>query len=389
MTRFALILAGSMLASLATPAWAQDTDETNEEEAPPAQPATYAPATTDAAREKAKLDKLWLERNGTAQPTTGTTSTTTTSSGGTTTIVKTVRGALSDADLARIQAAKDAATRSEASAVRSEGSAVRSETAAGKAEDAATRAEKAAQRAETAASESDATDSDSREEDEDWADDEDAEDEDEPAAADERDEDLEDEEPTRTIRRQAGEKEGRGSVFLGASGGVAFNGAPITDASGVAVAGPVSAPFQAWGGWLYTEYGTEEHRGVGLGVVAHGGVDPINMGTTVGAGFAAMSLNQKGGGYGVSAGYAYVGFQSLDSGANAWLHGGEVLGHARMVLGRADADVVTDLFAYAGVQAGVLANEEASVFGAFPVAGGGIQFRFGGSRLATVEEDDE
>lgn len=376
MTRFALILMGGMLMSLATPAWAQETET---EESEPAQPATYTPATTDAAREKAKLDKLWLERQqGAAPAATGTTSTTTTSSGGTTTVVKTVRGSLSEADLARIQ---DAVGQAKGHADRSETAAGKAVTAQGKAEEAATRAEEAAKRAEAAANQPDTTDRDSDEEDEDWGDDEDAEDEDE-SAADERDDD---EEPPAT-----GTTDASFSGVAMATGGLAFNGGEVLDSEDNVAAGMLSLPVNAWGGVLYGERGTDDRRGRAYGLVGRAGIDPLSRGINLGLDVMALSTNRKDGAMGVAVGFGYIGHGAIDDGiANAAVYGGDLFFVSRMPLGNPNKRSVTDLMLIGGLTAGALVTDDPTMttWAIVPTIQVGIGQRFQGDQFEVTARD--
>lgn len=363
-----IILAGSLLVSLLCPAWAEE--KTTE--------SGYKPATTSADREKAKLDMLWLERQAAAQA-----------------------AGLSAEDIARLEAAITAAENAKASANSAAGSATSAANSAKKATDAAKRAEVAAAKLESAPPppvtqpaevsetppeqvvEEPVVEPEPEVEEQQTV----VIDKIEPPPAETVEEPAPP--PEQTVARKVDEKHGRGSIFAGVTAGIAFNGEPIEDAGGTVVAGPVSAPIQAWGGWMYAENGTDDKRGLGLGVIGHGGIDPVNLGTNAGIGFAAMSLNTRGGGYGISLGYGYSGYESLDAGANAWVHGVEALGLFRKPIGRTDRAMVTDMFAYAGAHIGVLANEGSGVFGAFPLAGVGLEVRRQGSRLAIVADEDK
>lgn len=362
-----LIFAGNLLANLVSPAWAEEKTQSS-----------YKPATTSEDKEAGKLNTLWLERQAAAQA-----------------------AGLSDEDIARLEAAITAAENAKASANSAAGSATSASNSAKKAADAAKRAEAAAAKLEhappppvvTQPAEVVETPPEQVVE--------------EPVVEPEPESVIEEQQtvvietpppdtaqetappPEQTVARKVDEKHGRGSIFAGVTAGIAFNGDPIEDAGGTVVAGPVSAPVQAWGGWMYAENGTDEHRGLGLGVVGHGGIDPVNLGTNAGIGFAVMSLNTRGGGWGLSLGYGYSGYESLDAGANAWVHGVEALGLFRKPIGRTDRAMVTDMFVYAGAHIGVLANEGSGVFGAFPMAGVGLEVRRQGSRLAIIADEDK
>lgn len=171
----------------------------------------------------------------------------------------------------------------------------------------------------------------------------------------------------------------------GISVGITHNGGEIIDGGEAVVAGAVSVPLSLYGGMVYGE-----RSGLGVGVVAHGSIDPTSSGTGIGADLLVLKTNDRDGAFGLGLGYAYTGFGSLQgAGANAWTNAGEVLGVVRVPLSNPNKPVVTDLMVVGGVQIGLLGNEDGQVFSAAPTLQIGLGFRRQGLGLAVAGNSED
>lgn len=165
----------------------------------------------------------------------------------------------------------------------------------------------------------------------------------------------------------------RFQVLAGGSGGFAIYAAQVKDGAGAVVASNYSVPLNFWGGATMSE-----HRGFTLGILAHGGVDPITFGSHVAGGVMVTGLLGPAR-IGLEVGGSYTAFKSLvGAGADAWISGGEVLAVGLVPFGHETNPVRVNLLVAGGVDGGLLQNVNPldTTYALLPVAHVGLVFSF-------------